>query len=137
MPRNRRRWVLAGRIICLLLLGGLVTYLVSVGLDKADKIASGVGAILALLALVAPYLLPVSDGAEPEAGAVHASGAGAVAISGSNAGEVAVEALGTVPAASSPPPPDGVSATGPASVAVGGRNTASIRTRFNGRTNAR
>ena len=41
----------------LLLVAGLATYLFVVGLERADKIASGVGAVLALLALGLPYLL--------------------------------------------------------------------------------
>ncbi|QKW17628.1 hypothetical protein [Verrucosispora sp. NA02020] len=39
----------------------LVVYLASVGLDKADKVASSIGAVVALLALGAPYLLPPSQ----------------------------------------------------------------------------
>ncbi|WP_280838752.1 hypothetical protein [Micromonospora sp. A200] len=36
----------------------LVVYLAAVGLDKADKVASSIGAVVALVALGAPYLLP-------------------------------------------------------------------------------
>lgn len=38
---------------------GLAGYLVYVGLDDADKVASSVSAVIALAALLAPYLLPV------------------------------------------------------------------------------
>ncbi|GIG93170.1 hypothetical protein Pen02_81060 [Plantactinospora endophytica] len=133
MARRGRRWLWAGRLVCLLLVGGLVTYLMSVGLDKADKVASGIGAVAALLALIAPYLIPSSQ--DDEATDAHASGAGAVAIGGTNTGEVIAEATGTIPSAA-PAPDGGVSATGPASVAVGGKNTALIRTRFTGRGQA-
>src|SRR5687767_13521182 len=37
---------------------GLVVYLVAVGLDKADKVGSSIGGVVALVALVLPYLLP-------------------------------------------------------------------------------
>ncbi|BCL15797.1 hypothetical protein GCM10017556_35360 [Micromonospora sagamiensis] len=37
---------------------GLVGYLIVVGLDRADKIGSAVGVVIAILGLVAPYLLP-------------------------------------------------------------------------------
>jgi hypothetical protein len=68
---------------------GLVAYLVVVGLDKADKVSSSIGAVLALIALVAPYLLPrsreedaVSDEVEvgetevKDSGDAQATGAG-------------------------------------------------------------
>jgi hypothetical protein len=49
-------WV--GRVAFGVIVAGLVVYLVVVGLDKADKLASAIGAVAALVALVAPYLLP-------------------------------------------------------------------------------
>ncbi|WP_341716423.1 hypothetical protein QQG74_20695 [Micromonospora sp. FIMYZ51] len=130
MAHRGRRWLWAGRLVCLLLVGGLATYLMSAGLDKADKVASGIGAVVALLALLAPYLIPA--GRIDDAPDVRASGAGAVAIGGTNTGPVIAEATGASPAAE-PATDGGVSASGPASVAVGGKNTALIRTRFTGR----
>jgi hypothetical protein len=58
MPRRRPRWIWAGRIVFGVLAAAVVAYLATVGLDKADKLASSIGAVLALLALGAPYLLP-------------------------------------------------------------------------------
>jgi len=63
MPRRSRRWIWAGRVVFGVLVAGLVGYLVVAGLEKADKVASGVGAVLALMALGAPYLLPPQGGA--------------------------------------------------------------------------
>jgi hypothetical protein len=40
------------------ILVGLTGYLVHVGLDAADKLASSIGVVIALTALFAPYLLP-------------------------------------------------------------------------------
>ncbi|WP_239395560.1 hypothetical protein [Frankia sp. CiP3] len=63
---------------------GLVVYLAVVGLDSADKLASSIGVVVALLALGAPYLLP-SPGSEPDrvedTGNARAS-AGGLAITG-------------------------------------------------------
>jgi hypothetical protein len=51
-------WVWSGRAVGALGLAGLVVYLAWVGLDKADKTASAIGAVVAVAALIAPYLLP-------------------------------------------------------------------------------
>jgi hypothetical protein len=51
-----------GRIVFGVLTAVLVAYLAVVGLDKADKVASCVGVVVALLALGAPYLLPLPGG---------------------------------------------------------------------------
>jgi hypothetical protein len=48
------------------LLAGLSAYLASMGLDKADKLASVLTLLVAVAALVVPYLLPTSDGHDPE-----------------------------------------------------------------------
>jgi hypothetical protein len=50
--------VWAGRVVFGVIVAGLVVYLVVVGLEKADKVSSGIGAVLALIALGALYLLP-------------------------------------------------------------------------------
>ncbi|WP_285787550.1 hypothetical protein [Micromonospora sp. NBRC 101691] len=39
-------------------MSGLVVHLWSVGLDRADKLGSAVGGVLAAVALLAPHLLP-------------------------------------------------------------------------------
>jgi GNAT superfamily N-acetyltransferase len=63
VPRRSRRWVWAGRVVFGMIVAGLVGYLAVVGLDRADKVASSIGAVLALVALGAPYLLPPPGGA--------------------------------------------------------------------------
>lgn len=52
------RSIWAGRLIAMVVLGGTAVYLARVGLDKADKVASSIGLLIAVAALVAPYLLP-------------------------------------------------------------------------------
>jgi hypothetical protein len=61
MPPRRRLLIWMGRAVFAGIIAGLVIYLVSVGLDKADKIASSVGVVIALLALGAPYLLRTQE----------------------------------------------------------------------------
>ena len=67
MPRHTRMWIWTGRAVCAVTTAALAIYLYVVGLDKADKLASIVGAVVALVALGAQYLLsppggaPVSD----------------------------------------------------------------------------
>ncbi|MEU4473946.1 hypothetical protein [Micromonospora sp. NPDC023888] len=85
VPRRGRGWLWAGRVTFGVILAGLVAYLVAVGVDKADKLASAISVVVALVALVAPYLLPAagSGGAsmvEPDrvedTGAARATGGG-------------------------------------------------------------
>jgi hypothetical protein len=129
MSRSRRKRRLAGLLVGGALLLGLAAYLVTVGLDKADKLSSGIAAVLALAALLAPYLLPVAT-PEPPRRRVSAAGAGAVAVGGTNSADVRTDVVGT----SAPPasPGDGVEASGPGSVAIGGDSTASIDTHVTG-----
>lgn len=58
MPRRSSRWVWSGRVLAGLTLVVVGGYLVRVGLEKADKLASSVGLLVAIAALLAPYLLP-------------------------------------------------------------------------------
>jgi len=60
--RRRPSWIWGGRIVAVVVMAGLVAYLASVGLDKADKLASVLSLLVAVAALAAPYLLPSSDG---------------------------------------------------------------------------
>jgi hypothetical protein len=62
-PARRLRWVWAGRVISALILAGLAVYLWRLGLDRADKVASALGLLVALAALGFPYLLPRNQGA--------------------------------------------------------------------------
>lgn len=58
MVHRSRGSLRAGRVVFGVLVMGLIVYLVRVGLDDADKVASSIAAVLALVALGAPYLLP-------------------------------------------------------------------------------
>ena len=53
-----RRGLWAGRAIAGVILVGLAVYLKRAGFDRADKIASALSLLVAVLALVLPYLLP-------------------------------------------------------------------------------
>jgi hypothetical protein len=74
MPRRSPRWIWAGRVVFGVLTCALVVYFVVVQLQKANMIASCVAAVVALLALGAPYLLPAPSAAEPDAEHVEDSG---------------------------------------------------------------
>lgn len=65
MLHRRSSLTWGGRIVALVLVGGLAAYLVKAGLDKADKIATVLVLFVAIVTLVAPYLLPPA--AEPPA----------------------------------------------------------------------
>jgi hypothetical protein len=58
-PRRGPGWIWAGRIAAAMILTGLVIYLARAGLDTADKLGSSISVVVALGALLAPYLLPV------------------------------------------------------------------------------
>jgi hypothetical protein len=58
MPHRSHAWIWAGRVVAALAVIGLARYLDPVGLDRADKLASALGALLVLAAFLAPYLLP-------------------------------------------------------------------------------
>lgn len=59
------RWL--GRAAALLIITGVAAYLLSVGLDRADKLASALSLLVGLLALSATYLLP-APGADAREG---------------------------------------------------------------------
>lgn len=134
MPGTRRQRIWAGRALCLLLLAGLATYMIAVGLDRADKLGSAIAAVLSLAALLAPYAIPAPQPPPSPRPDVHAGGAAAVAIGEINHGRVTTDVSGQVPAPQPPPPGGGVSATGPGSVAIGGTNRGDIDTTFHGPT---
>ncbi|MCM4083894.1 hypothetical protein [Paractinoplanes hotanensis] len=56
---SRQIWV--GRGIFAIIVTSLTVYLSILGIDKSDKVASCVAAVAAILALGAPYLLPLPD----------------------------------------------------------------------------
>ncbi|BCJ47217.1 hypothetical protein GCM10010168_71940 [Actinoplanes ianthinogenes] len=69
----------AGRGLFGVIVAGLVGYLAVVGLDRADKLGSVIGSVVAVIALIAPYLLPaptdVPDRVE-DSGKARATGGG-------------------------------------------------------------
>lgn len=65
MPRSSGRLMWAGRVTFVVIIAGLVVYLVISGLDKADKVASSTGLVVALVALAAPYLVRRAKPAAP------------------------------------------------------------------------
>lgn len=66
--RRHSGWIWSGRIAAAVILVGLAVYLASVGLDKADKLASSLSLLVAVAALLAPYLLPSSGDGHSESG---------------------------------------------------------------------
>jgi hypothetical protein len=87
--------VWAGRVIFGVIVVGLVVYLVVVGLDKADKLASTVGVVVALLALGAPYLLPqppLESASMPDPDRVEDTGK--AAATGGGQANTGLEAIG-------------------------------------------
>ena len=66
--RRCSSWIWSGRIVAVVVMAGLFAYLASVGLDKADHLASVLSLLVAMAALVAPYLLPSSDRSRSESG---------------------------------------------------------------------
>jgi hypothetical protein len=129
MPRRRPAWIWVGRVLFAVIVAALVTYLVTVGVDKADKLASTIGAVVVLLALGAPYLLPSLAPALAEPGATHAAGSDAVAVDSDSTAEVSTDVRGVTSAAAMPPVGPGVTASGTGSVAIGGSSGAPIRTK--------
>ena len=89
MP-GRALWIWIGRVVCAAVVVGLVIYLFAVGLDQADKIASAVAAVAALLALGAPYLLPAPQ--PPRNTHIRVSDTGNATVRGSGSANTGVRA---------------------------------------------
>jgi hypothetical protein len=74
VARRSAIWVWVGRSVAAVVVIVLAVRLIAVGLDKADKVASVIGALVGIVGLVASYLFPSgssSDGAgEPPPGSV-------------------------------------------------------------------
>lgn len=127
MPDSRRRvmWVVAA--LCGVTGVGLVLVAVLLDLDTADRTASVVGAVVALVGLaLSTYTLlqaPTNGG-----GTTRAHGRGAIAASGSISGNAigARSKVGAAPAAPSTPPTNSVTPSpqvesqGEGAVAAGG-----------------
>jgi hypothetical protein len=129
MLHNNRRWIWCGRLVFLLILISLASYMVAIGPDKASKLGGAIGLLAALCALVAPYLLKMQP--VPAATTVQSSGAGAVAVGGDNSQEISTTVSGIIPA-TAPPVVSTTAATGHGSVSVAGNNMARIHTRVIG-----
>lgn len=66
MGKHKRAWIWVGRGLAFVLLVCISAYLVYVGLDAADKVGSSIGLVIAVAALLAPYLIPTpSNGTAP------------------------------------------------------------------------
>lgn len=68
VPCRSSRWIWAGRALAGLILVAVGGYLVRVGLDTADKLASSISLLVAIAALLAPYLLPAPPSPAPQTG---------------------------------------------------------------------
>lgn len=102
--RRSSGWVWGGRVAAVLVMAGLVAYLSVVGLDQADKLASALGLLVAVAALVAPYLLPSPDRPSSRSGSTQSivnSAVGGHLTQVRDAQGVRVQG----PATSGPPPP--------------------------------
>ncbi len=87
MRRAAGRRTVVGRIVALVILIGLAAHLTSVGLDRADKLASSIGLLVAVAALVAPYLVPRSSGGNVMPNPYHGEHSGDARVpGGSHAG---------------------------------------------------
>jgi len=58
MATSKIVWIRVGRVVAALVLVGLGVYLFHVGPDAADKLGSSIGLLVALAALLTPYLIP-------------------------------------------------------------------------------
>lgn len=74
MTPKRRRWIWAGRFLAALLLVGIGIWMAAAGLDKANAVGGAIGLLVAIAALVAPYLLPVAPSASTTTSVVEDSG---------------------------------------------------------------
>jgi len=100
VPRRGPRWIWAGRITAVVILAALAGYLAWAGLDTAGKVASSISVVIALAALLAPYLLPVPQPggpSMPDRDSVEGTGA-ATATAGGQANTGLQTTRGTGPA---------------------------------------
>lgn len=85
----------AGRVAFGLIVAGLVVYLVVVGLDKADKLASAISVVVALVALAVPFLLPASgSGGESRVEPDRVEDTGAARATGGGQANTGVDVVG-------------------------------------------
>lgn len=84
----------AGRVAFAVIIAGLVVYLLGVGLDKADKLASAISAVVALAALGVPYLLSPSSGGASVVGPDRVDNSGAARATGGGQANTGVDVVG-------------------------------------------
>jgi hypothetical protein len=107
MPHRTRRWIWAGRALAAAAVAGLGGYLIAAGPSRASLIAGPAALVIALAALLAPYLLPAyTTPAAPPPGRAdnppgRAAGPGLVIVA--DHGSVAAQHIGEV--TMNPPPP--------------------------------
>ena len=58
MPHRTHRWIWPGRVVAALGVVGLIVCLFTVGLSAAGQLGSAASVVVALIGLLAPYLLP-------------------------------------------------------------------------------
>jgi hypothetical protein len=58
MPHRTRRWIWAGRAVAALSVAGLASSLFALGWNIAGQLGSAAAAVVALAALLTPYVLP-------------------------------------------------------------------------------
>ena len=119
MPRRSRRWVWAGRAVSAVIVAGLVGYLVVAGLERADKLASAISAVVAVAALAAPYLFPVPASGNTgvsKVGADQVEDSGTARATGGGQANTGVDGVGNDRPAQVTRSGD-ATATGPGSVA--------------------
>jgi hypothetical protein len=107
MRRHRSRWIWGGRVVAVVVVAGLGVYLSTVGLDKADKLAGVLGLLVAVAALVTPYLLPSSDRSSSGPGSVQSVAntvVGGHLTQMRDAGGVRAKGPATAPPGAAPPP---------------------------------
>ncbi len=71
---RRRRWIWGGRIVAVVLLVGIGIWMAFAGLERANALAGAIGLLVAIAALVAPYLLPLPPSGPTGSSEVEGSG---------------------------------------------------------------
>jgi hypothetical protein len=95
VPRRGPRWIWAGRVAAVVVLAGLSGYLAQAGLTTGSEVSGGVTAVVALAALVAPYLLPVPERPGPaEAGPDSVEDSGGATATGGGQANTGVQGAG-------------------------------------------
>jgi hypothetical protein len=111
-PRRTRTWVWAGRVLAVGAVAGLGGYLIAAGTARANLIAAPAALVIALAALLAPYLLPAYTTPSPapssqgQTDGQPTSGAGAGTVIIADHGSVAAQHIGEVTMNPPPPGPD-------------------------------